>query len=306
MEIVIPHGIKIGHAENEYTGVTVILSEKGCVAGVDVRGGAPGTRETDLLRTEKAADKLNAVVLAGGSAYGLAASNGVMEYLKNKNAGFRVGNKVVPLVSSAVIYDLNSGYYYPDMQMGIDACNNATKIPTFGQVGVGKGATVGKIRGIKNASKSGIGAYTVKCAGLTVTAIVAVNALGDVVDENGEIIAGAKGKDGFINTEKAILDADVSKILFGTNTTIGCIVTNAKIDKNQANKIASISHNGLARSIRPVHTDYDGDTIFCMSTGKVPVLNFAILQSAAVVAMENAVRNAVKSGEKYEVVFEEE
>ena len=306
MQIVIPNGIRIGHAQNEYTGVTVILSERGCVAGVDVRGGAPGTRETDLLKNEKAADKINAVVLTGGSAYGLASSIGVMDYLKEKKAGYKVGSKVVPLVSSAVIYDLNDKeYHYPDDKMGYVACQNATGSPAFGQVGVGVGATVGKIRGIKYASKSGIGAYTVKCAGIIVTAVVAVNALGDVTDENGKIIAGAKGKDGFIDTEKAILDADVSKILFGTNTTIGCIITNAKIDKVGANKIASIAHNGLARSIRPVHTDYDGDTIFCMSTGKVPVLNFAILQSAAVVAMENAIRNAVKSGENYEVIFEE-
>lgn len=307
MKIIIPNGIKIGHAQDDFTGVTVILSEKGATGGVDVRGGAPGTRETDLMRTEKAAGFVNAVVLAGGSAYGLAASTGVMQYLKEKKAGYKVGSKIVPLVSSAVIFDLNDKeYHFPDAEMGYRACLNATYAPSFGQAGAGKGATVGKIRGIKHASKSGIGAYTVKTAGLIVTAVVAVNALGDVVDEDGKIIAGAKGKEGFIDTEKAILDADVSKILFGTNTTIGCILTNAKIDKNEANKIASISHNGFARSIRPVHTDYDGDTIFCMSTGKVPVLNFAMLQSAAVVAMENAVRNAVRSGQDYEVVFDEE
>lgn len=307
MDIVIPKGFLIGHAQDEYTGVTVVLAEKGAVAGADVRGGGPGTRETDILRVEKAAEKIHAVVLSGGSAYGLAASCGVMEYLKEKDVGFAVGKKIVPLVSSAVIYDLNDKeYHYPDQKMGYEACQNADKTPVFGQVGAGTGATVGKLRGIKYACKSGIGAYTVKSCGITVTAIVVVNALGDVVDEKGDILAGTKGKEGFIDTEKTLANGDLGKILFGTNTTIGCILTNAKLDKRGANKIASIAHNGLARSIRPVHTDYDGDTLFCLSTDKVPVVNFAILQSAAVLAVENAVRNAVQSGVGYEIKYTEE
>ena len=307
MEIVIPRGFLIGHEQDDYTGVTVIMAKKGAVAGADVRGGGPGTRETDILRTEKAAEKIHAVVLSGGSAYGLAAATGVMRYLWEKNVGFAVDKKIVPLVSQAVIYDLNDKeYHYPDEQMGYRACENAGKTPTFGQVGAGKGATVGKLRGIKYAEKSGIGAYTVTSAGVTVTAIVVVNALGDVVDERGEILAGAKGKDGYIDTEKTLVEGDLGKLLFGTNTTIGCILTNAKLDKRGANKIASVAHNGLARSIRPVHTDYDGDTLFCLSTGKVPVVNFAILQSAAVLAVENAVRNAVRSGQGYEVQYSED
>lgn len=307
MKIIIPHGIKIGHAEDEYTGVTVVLSEKGCVAGVDVRGNAPGTRETDLLRPEKAADKINAVVFTGGSAFGLASACGVMEYLKERKVGYKVGSKVVPLVCGAVIFDLNDKeYHYPDEKMGRIACENATSSPSFGQVGVGKGATVGKLRGLQHACKSGIGAFSVKTAGVTVTAVVCVNALGDVVDETGRIIAGAKGKDGFIDTEKTLLTCDVGKMIFGKNTTIGCILTNARLTKTEANKLASIGHNGYARAIRPVHTDYDGDTLFCMATGKVPVVNFAMLQSAAVVAVENAVRNAVLSGEDLTIEFEEE
>ena len=197
MEIIIPKGIKIGHSQDEYTGVTVILSEKGVVAGADVRGSAPGTRETDLLRPDKAVQKINAVVLSGGSAYGLSSCDGVMRYLKDKGCGHKMGNKVVPIVSGAVIYDLNDkDYHITDSESGYEACLNASENPLFGQVGVGKGATVGKIRGIKNACKSGIGAYTVKVAGVTVTAIICVNALGDVIDKDGKILAGAKGKDG--------------------------------------------------------------------------------------------------------------
>ncbi len=307
MKIVIPKGIKIGHCQDEYTGMTVILAEKGATAGVSVRGCAPGTRETDLLSPEKAVQKINAVVLTGGSAYGLASTVGVMDYLRDNGCGHKMPGKVVPIVCGAVLYDLNAKEYrYPDRDMGYAACENAVKSPSFGQVGAGKGATVGKIRGMKHCDKSGIGAATVKVAGITVTAVVAVNAFGDVVDENGKIIAGAKGKNGeYIDTEKCLIDADLSKIVLGTNTTIGCIITNASLDKVHANKLAEISHDGLARAVRPVHTDYDGDTMFCMSTGKIPVLNFVTLQSAAVVATEQAVRNAVSSGKDYEVLFDE-
>ncbi len=307
MKIVIPKGIKIGHCQDEYTGVTVILSEKGATAGVSVKGCAPGTRETDLLSPEKAVQKINAVVLTGGSAYGLASTVGVMDYLRDNGCGHKMPGKVVPIVCGAVLYDLNAKEYrYPDRDMGYAACENAENSPAFGQVGAGKGATVGKIRGMKHCDKSGIGATTVKVAGITVTAVVAVNAFGDVVDENGKIIAGAKGKNGeYIDTEKCLIDADLSKIVLGTNTTIGCIITNAALDKVHANKLAEISHDGLARAVRPVHTDYDGDTMFCMSTGKIPVLNFVTLQSAAVVATEQAVRNAVSSGKDYEVLFDE-
>lgn len=308
MEIVIPNGIKIGHAQNEYTGVTVILSEKGCAAGVDVRGGAPGTRETDLLKPEKSVNRLNAVVLSGGSAYGLAAACGVMEYCRERNIGHRMPSKVVPIVSGAVIYDLNDkDYHYPDAEMGYRACLDANGRPVFGQVGAGKGATVGKLRGVRNSCKSGLGAYTVRIAGISVTAVVCVNAFGDVVSSDGKVIAGAKGRNGgFIDANDCMLNGKLTKILFGGNTTIGCVLTNARLSKLEANKLASAAHNGLARSIRPVHTDYDGDTLFCMATGKMPVLNFALLQIAAVEAVENAVRNAVESGVGYEVVCDDD
>lgn len=306
MKISIPSGFKIGHYEDDFTGVSVILAPNGAVGGVDCRGGAPGTRETDLLHNEKMMQKINAVVLSGGSAYGLASTVGVMEYLKDEGKGYRTMGKIVPIVCGAVLYDLNQKeYHYPTSEYGLKACKNATKTPVFGNVGAGKGATVGKIRGLKNACKSGIGAATIKVLGVTVTAIVAVNAMGDVVDDEGKIIAGAKGrKGGFIDTEKCLADGDAMKLLLGTNTTIGCVVTDAKLSKVEANSIASIAHNGLARAIRPVHTMYDGDTMFCMASGKKPVANLAILQSAAVRATQCAIQNAVKATTQYEVVCE--
>lgn len=307
MKITIPSGFKIGHYSDDYTGTTVILS-KGAVAGCDCRGGGPGTRETDLLRPEKAMQKINAVVLTGGSAYGLASTVGVMDWCRQHGIGFKVGSKIVPIVTGAVIYDLNQKEYHtPTAEFGFNACENAGKTLEFGNIGVGKGATVGKIRGIKYADKSGVGAATVKVAGITVTAVVAVNAMGDVVDENGKIIAGAHTKDGkFLDTEKCLADGEFLRLLLGTNTTIGCILTDAAIDKVGANKLASISHNGLARTIRPVHTDYDGDTMFCMSSDKKPVVNFAVLESAVVKATMQAIINAVTLTKEYDIEFDEE
>lgn len=305
MEVRIPSGFRIGHFDDEYTGVSVILSEQGAVGGVDCRGGAPGTRETDLLHNEKMMQKVNAIVLSGGSAYGLASTVGVMEYLKDHGIGYRTAGKIVPIVCGAVLFDLNQKeYHYPTAEYGLNACKNASKTLDFGNIGAGKGATVGKIRGLKNACKSGIGAATVRVAGVTVTAVVAVNAMGDVVDDSGKIIAGAKGKNGeFINTEKCLANGEFAKLLLGANTTIGCIITDAKLSKTEANLIASISHNGLARAIRPVHTMYDGDTMFCMASGKRPVLNLAVIQSAAVEATAKAIVNAVQQSSGYEIIY---
>lgn len=305
MKVTIPSGFKIGHYDDDFTGVSVIISESGAVGGVDCRGGAPGTRETDLLRSEKMMQKINAVVLSGGSAYGLASTVGIMEYLKDHGIGYRTAGKIVPIVCGAVLFDLNQKeYHFPTAEYGLNACKNASKTLDFGNIGAGKGATVGKIRGLKNACKSGIGAATVKVAGVTVTAVVAVNAMGDVVDDSGKIIAGAKGKNGeFINTEKCLANGEFAKLLLGANTTIGCIITDAKLSKTEANLIASISHNGLARAIRPVHTMYDGDTMFCMASGKRPVLNLAVIQSAAVEATAKAIVNAVQQSSGYEIIY---
>lgn len=218
MKVTIPYGFKIGHYQDNFTGVTVFLAKNGAIGGCDCRGGAPGTRETDLLRNDKMMQKINAVVLSGGSAYGLASTCGVMEYLKDQGIGYKSMGKIVPIVCGAVLYDLNQKeYHYPTAQYGLYACKNADKTPDFGNIGAGRGATVGKIRGLKNACKSGIGAATVKVAGVTITAVVAVNAMGDVVDESGKIVAGAKGKNGnFIDTEKCLANGEFAKLLLGT------------------------------------------------------------------------------------------
>ncbi len=309
MKTIIPKGIKAGYANDEFTGVTVFISEKGCICSVDVRGNAPATRETDLLRPEKAVQKINAVFLSGGSAFGLACACGIMDFFKEKEIGFKVGKKYVPIVTGACLYDLNTEeYHYPDAKMGYAACQSAFNGEfALGQNGAGKGATVGKIRGINNATKSGIGGATIKIAGITVTAIVAVNALGDVIEPfSDKILAGAKAKGGsFINTEKCIAENKLFKLIAGTNTTIGCILTNAKLSKLEANKLSSAAHDGYARVIRPVHTDYDGDAIFTMATGKIPVANFTLLQTAAVRAIEKAILNAVSDVDQLEIVFDQ-
>ncbi|MDE5617951.1 MAG: P1 family peptidase [Clostridia bacterium] len=306
-KIIIPKGIKIGSACDDYTGVTVIKCDKGCVGGVDVRGGAPGTRETDLLRPDKAMQNINAVVLSGGSAYGLASTIGVMEYMRKRGIGYKIAGKVVPIVCGAVIFDLNDKeYHYPDAAMGEAACAAAdTSLPSFGNTGAGKGATIGKIRGLKYASKGGLGAATSKVAGITVTAVVAVNSFGDVTDGKGNIIAGAKGKDGaFINTAECITQGKWLKLLTGKggNTTIGCIITDAKLNKVEANKLASFTHNAFACHISPVHTDYDGDTVFVMATGDKKPLDFIAVQLAAKEAMGNAIVNAALSCAEYEII----
>ncbi len=308
MNVLVPKGFVIGAAEDEFTGVTVILAQKGAMGGADCRGGAPGTRETDLLRPEKMMDKVNAVVLSGGSAYGLASMTGVMEWLAAKGCGYKSMGKLVPIVTGAVLYDLNQKeLHHPDAKMGFQACENAGKVPFVGQHGAGKGATVGKIRGLKYASKSGVGAFSVKVAGATVTAIVAVNALGDVFDSvTGKIVAGAKANDGsFLDTERHIVTGGLMKLFMGTNTTIGCILTDAKLDKVGANKLASASHDGLARAIRPVHTDFDGDTMFCLASGHRPVLNLMLLQTAAAYAAERASVNAVAGASDLTVIYDE-
>ncbi len=294
-KILLPNGITVGHADDGVTGCTVVLCEGGAVAGGDVRGGAPGTRETDLLHNDKAMEKINAVVLSGGSAYGLEASCGVMRFLQEKGEGFKIGNKVVPIVCSAVLYDLSGdGYDFPDVEMGKRAAANATAsgVP-FGQVGAGTGATVGKVRGAEFCSAGGIGAATVGTPDLFVTAIVAVNALGDVVDHrSGKIIAGAHDNaGGFLGTVGCILSGNFARLMYG-NTTIGCVITNAALNKVQANKLASISHNGLAQSIKPVHTEHDGDTLFAICKGEAKC-EFSMLEVMAAEAVSRAVTSAV-------------
>lgn len=295
-------GIKIGHEQNfeAATGCTVILCEDGAGSGVDVRGGAPGTRETDLLNPMNLVDKVHAVVLAGGSAFGLDAAAGVMEYLEEKECGFDVGVTKVPIVTGAVLFDLHTGDYRirPDKEMGKNACISATnhECPE-GNIGAGTGATVGKYFGMLRAMKSGIGTCCFQAGELKVGAIVAVNCFGDVYDPaTGKIIAGTLHEDeiSFADTEKLMIQSynHNNKVVF-ENTTIGAIITNVTLSKAQGNKVASMAQNGFARTIRPAHTMYDGDTVFTVATGKTEAdINTVGLLAAR--AMESAVIRAIK------------
>lgn len=269
-------GIRVGHAQIDeaLTGCTVILCEDGAVGGVDQRGGAPGTRETDLLRPLHHVEKVHGVLLTGGSAFGLDAAGGVMRYLEERGVGFDVGVARVPIVPAAVIFDLAIGRadVRPDATLAYQACLNATTDPVAeGSVGAGTGATVGKILGMQNATKSGVGSACVEIGeGLFVGAIAVVNALGDVIDpRNGEIIAGARSEDGFADTLKVMQKFQVLSLASADNTVIGVVATNAKLSKEEANKVAQMAQDGLARAVRPAHTMYDGDTIFALSTGEL-------------------------------------
>lgn len=271
-------GILIGHYTDEIgaTGCTVVLCESGAVGGVDVRGSAPGTRETDLLRPTTLVDKLHAVLLSGGSAFGLDAASGVVRYLEERDAGFDAGDARVPIVPAAALYDLGIGQagIRPGAQEGYLACQGAATGPVDqGSVGAGTGATVGKLYGIERAVKGGIGTSLVDLGrGLMVGAIIAVNAFGGVFDhETGELVAGPRQKNasGMIDPLAAMASAGFelqSGRHFG-NTTIGIVATNAPLTKEQANKVASAAHDGIAMTVRPAHTMVDGDTIFALSTG---------------------------------------
>jgi len=301
-KIKLPKGFRVGHADYKgRTGVSVILCGEDTIGGVCVRGCAPGTRETDLLASEKAISSINAIVLAGGSAFGLAAADGVMQYLASENVGHSVGDIKVPLVSGAVIFDIakSSDIGKVDSKLGFAACKNATDYPTtWGAVGAGCGAHVGKMLGASFASSGGIGAATVSLGETFVTAITVVNAVGDAYcHKTGDIIAGAKdGRGGFLNLNNLILSGDMLAFMaqMGGNTTLSCIVTNAKLDKLHCNKLASIAHNSFAQSIKPVHTDYDGDTIFALSCGDVS-FDFTALSVMAVEAISQSITNSIKA-----------
>lgn len=298
-------GIRVGHAQDyeAITGCTVILCEKGAVGGVDQHGGAPGTRETDALQPVHLVDKVHAIMLAGGSAFGLDAASGAVRYLEEKKVGFNVGVVRVPIVPAAILFDLGIGSSKrrPDADMGYRACLNASKAaPAEGSVGAGTGATVGKILGIGQAMKGGIGTASIEIgAGVQVAAIVTVNAFGDVVDpETGEIIAGARslkkgpikiGKGRFANT-LLVMKSLAGRTLLGAaqrgNTVIGVVATNAKFDKEGATKVARMAMNGIARTIRPANTMLDGDTLFALATGKRKAdVNIVGAYAAEVVAM---------------------
>ena len=273
-------GLKVGHytlAERP-TGCTVVLAEAGAVGGVDVRGGAPGTRETDLLDPVNMVEKVHAIVLAGGSAFGLDAATGTMRWLEEKGIGFDVGVAKVPIVPAAILFDLGVGdaKVRPTADCGYKAAAAATDGPVAeGNVGAGAGATIGKLGGPGRAMKAGIGSAAITLPdGLTVAALVAVNAVGDVIDPaTGRVVAGVRTPDG-----SALADARtiIRAGSFGRpprpaeNTTIGVVATNAKLTKAQATKVAQMAHDGFARAISPSHTPGDGDTIFALATGTLP------------------------------------
>lgn len=264
-------GIQVGHATNisAKTGCTVILCPAGTTAGVDVRGAAPGTRETEAIRPGRLIQEVHAILLTGGSAFGLDAASGVVQYLEEQNIGFPAGSVHVPIVPTAVIFDLHVGdaKTRPDKRMGYQACINANNAPVrMGTVGAGTGATVGKAPGVEP-SQGGVGSACIGLKnGLIVAAICVVNSLGNVVNpKTGGIIAGGIENGRYVDITERLLDADVTP---GTNTTIGVVVTNAKLTVAEATRVAEMAHDGMARTIRPSHTMFDGDTLFTIATGE--------------------------------------
>jgi len=300
-------GLKVGHFEMEGrpTGCTVVLAEGGAVASVDVRGAAPGTRETDLLNPVNTVEKVHAVVLAGGSAFGLDAAGGVMRYLEERGAGFETEFGKVPIVPAAVLYDLNVGdpKIRPTAECGYRAAAAATSGPVAeGNVGAGSGATIGKLAGTSRAMRGGLGTASITTpGGLVVSALVVVNTVGDVIDPaTGLVVAGARTADGRgLADVRALLRAGAltPPRLFGRNTTIGVVATNAALTKTQAARMAQMAHDGLARTIAPAHTMFDGDTIFALATlsrqGAPDMLTIGALAADAVAeAVLRAVRAA--------------
>ncbi len=270
-------GIEAGHFTDmrRPTGCSVVIAPEGAVGGVDVRGAAPGTRETDLLAPANTVEAVHAVLLSGGSAFGLDAASGVMRWLDERGIGLPVGPARVPIVPGAVLFDLMVGdaAIRPDAAAGYAACGAASaQPPAEGCVGAGAGAVVGKVFGMDFAMKGGIGTASVRVGGVTVGALVACNALGDVVDPGtGRVIAGARTADGtgLRDTRRALLAGEApTPLLAGTNTTIGVIATDATLTKVQATRLAQAGHDGLARAINPVHTASDGDTLFALATGR--------------------------------------
>jgi L-aminopeptidase/D-esterase-like protein len=288
----------------------VVLARGGAVAGVDVRGAAPGTRETDLLAPSNLVERVHAVMLAGGSAFGLATADGAMRWLEEQGVGLDVRFATVPLVPAAVLFDLPLGdaRIRPDAAAGYAACAAASRAaPTQGNVGAGAGAMVGKVFGAARAMKGGIGTASVSVDGVTVGALVAANPLGDVVDPaTGRVVAGARTVDGraLLDTRRALLAGEAPRpILAGTNTTLAVIATDAAITKPQAHRLAQAGHDGLARTINPVHTMSDGDTVFALATGLAPSPSpgMMVLATMAAEAVARAVLQAVWAAEAVRV-----
>lgn len=292
----------IGHADDDtiMTGCTVFLFPHGAIGGVDVRGGAPGSHETDVLRNGNLVQEIHGLVFTGGSAFGLASIPGVMRYLYENKIGFDTGHIRVPIIPGAVIYDIPVGEKigFPDQHMGYQASQNASTRVPLGKVGAGKGATIGKILGYENAMDGGFGGYFHYFdKDHWVGGFVVVNSLGDVVNPGtGAIVAGAKQANGeFLDTRKFFLEGKLQNPFTHTNTTLGLVVTNMTISKEMLNRIASIAQDGIARVIRPAHTQYDGDIIFAVSLKEQPVpYDISVIGETATYCMEKAILTAVQ------------
>jgi L-aminopeptidase/D-esterase-like protein len=308
-------GLAVGHhtRSDRPTGCTVVLCPQGVVCGVDVRGGAPGTRETDLLRSENTVDRVHAVLLTGGSAFGLDAASGVMRWLDERGHGLRVGPAprsgaagsdhapIVPIVPAAVLFDLWVGdpRIRPGADDGYAACQAATTIaPAQGSVGAGAGAVVGKLFGLDRAMRGGIGSASLRVGAVTVAAMVAVNAIGDVIDHDGTVLAGARdaaGQGRVGATARLVAGDGPARLMAGMATTIGVVATDAVLTKAQANKLASLAHHGLSRAVNPV-TIHDGDTLFALATGTAGRSgDLSALGAMAAEAVSRAIRNAVQA-----------
>ena len=299
--------IRIGQAENTEagTGCTVFINDAGMHAGLDVRGGGPASRETPLLSPLTAAQRIHGIILAGGSAFGLSAASGVMQYLQEKDIGFDVGVTKIPLIVQSDLFDLTVGdaNVYPDEAMGYEAARRAFEEPNYkdGNFGAGCGATVGKIGGMERCMKTGIGSFAVQIGELKIGAIVTVNALGDIFNwKNGERIAGMLTKDGSAfagSPEEMMKSIEAIKNRFVVNnTTLGVIITNARFHKPSLCKIAGLGHDGYARSIRPVHTSLDGDSIYAVSVGDV-IADREVVGLLAADVISEAITRAVSSAE---------
>ena len=265
-------GFKVGHKTDieSGTGCTVFIFENGVRASVSVRGAAPASHETDLLRPGKLIREIHGIVLTGGSAYGLESAAGVMKYLEEQGIGYDTGAALVPLVPAAGIYDLKyrSSSVRPTKEWGYEAAKSASYEVEEGVLGAATGATVGKLLGMEHSSKTGFGISEIDIGGYHILAFVVVNALGEIIDETGKIVAGVKGDSGFIPSFDLLEKIDFKQVRMGENTTLGVVVTDFPLSKEALSRMAEIGHNGIVRAVRPSHTPFDGDIIFAVSTSK--------------------------------------
>lgn len=298
----LPRGFKIGHYTNrrDITGCTVVLCPPGTCGGCDIRGNSPASRETPLLAADRTMAEIHAVVLTGGSAFGLAAADGVMRFLDERKIGYETPWARIPIVAAAAIFDLNIGSpdIRPNRDAGYRACRNATHRPTLqGNIGAGVGASVGKWAGKEYRMKGGLGMSSVGWEQVIVSAIAVVNSVGDVLDSDGTVLAGARdGAGRFLACENPVRFRSRTKAIPKSNTTLVALLTNAKLGKMDVNRFAQRGHDGMARAIVPLHTSYDGDLVFGLASGQVAV-PFDIVAELGAQATAEAIRNAIRNAE---------